>query len=80
MTSLLFFLTLAFVIINIVQTWLVFRLKSLIKGGIIIGFLEAIEFFLMVYLFLIKELLIFSILIVIETVQWLTIAYLATKD
>jgi len=80
MTSLLFFLTLAFVIINIVQTWLVFRLKSLIKGGIIIGFLEAIEFFLMVYLFLIKELLIFSILIVIEPVQWLTIAYLATKD
>ena len=80
MTSLLFFLTLAFVIINIVQTWLVFRLKSLIKGGIIIGFLEAIEFFLMIYLFLIKELVIFSILIVIETVQWLTIAYLATKD
>ncbi len=78
--NVLFFLVLIFVIINIVQIWLIFTRKSLIRGGIIIGFLEAIEFILMVYLFLQKELLIFSVLAITEIVQWLVVAYFATKD
>ncbi|MDD2697087.1 MAG: hypothetical protein PHE52_02945 [Candidatus Pacebacteria bacterium] len=80
MNNVLFFLVLIFVIINIIQTWLIFTKKSLVKGGIIIGFLEAIEFILMVYLFLQKELLVFSILAITEIVQWLVVAYFTTKD
>lgn len=78
--NVLIFLVLIFVIINIIQVWLIFTRKSLIKGGIIIGFLEAAEFILMVYLFLQKELLVFSVLAVTEIAQWLVVAYFATKD
>lgn len=76
----LFFLILIFITINIIQTWLIFAKRRLVKGGIIIGFLEAIEFLLMVYLFLQRELLIFYILVATEIVQWLAVAYFATKD
>lgn len=80
MEEFFFLLITIFVTINIIQTWLIFTKGHLAKKGILIGFLEAIEFFLMFYLFLEKELLIFSILVITEISQWISIAYLATKD
>ena len=79
MNNLLFLLILIFIIINIVQTWLIFSYKLLIKGGMIIGLMEAVEFSLMIYLFLERELMIFLALVFVEIVQWLSIAYFATK-
>ena len=79
MNSILFFLILIFVTINIVQTWLIFSYKLLIKGGMIIGLMEAVEFSLMIYLFLKGELMIFFALVFVEVIQWLSIAYFATR-
>jgi hypothetical protein len=79
MSSFLFLLILIFVTINIVQTWLILTYKLLIKGGMIIGLMEAVEFSLMIYLFLKGELMIFFTLVFVEIIQWLSIAYLATK-
>lgn len=69
-----------FVAVNIVQVWLILKPKPLIKGGIIVGLLEILEFLLMVYLLLKGQLVIFLILVTIEIIQWLTIAYFSTKD
>lgn len=79
MNNIRFLLILIFVTINIVQTWLIFSYKLLIKGGMIIGLMEAVEFSLMIYLFSKRELMIFFALVFIEMVQWLSIAYFATK-
>ena len=76
----LYFLIGIFVTINIVQTWLIFSSKSLKKGGLIIGLIEVVEFSLMIYLFLERELMIFLILVITEIVQWLSIAYFTTKS
>jgi len=72
-------LILIFVIINIVQSWLILSFKRLIKGAIIIGLMEVVEFSLMIHLFLKGELMIFFALVFVEIVQWLSIAYFATK-
>jgi hypothetical protein len=45
----------------------------------IIGLMEAVEFSLMIYLFLERELMIFFTLMFVEIVQWLSIAHFATK-
>jgi len=79
MNNLLFPLILIFVIINIVQSWLILSFKRLIKGAIIIGLMEVVEFSLMIYLFLKGELIIFFALMFVEIFQWLSIAYFATK-
>jgi len=80
MNLFLFLLVTIFVIINIVQTWLIFTYKPLIKGGMIIGLMEAVEFSLMIYLFLKGNLTIFFTLVFVEIIQWLSIAYFGTKD
>lgn len=79
MSNISFFLTLIFVTINAIQTWLIFTLRRLIKGGITIGLIEFFEFSLMTYLLLKKELTIFFCLVFIEIIQWLSIAYFATR-
>jgi len=45
-----------------------------------VGLSEILEFLLMIYLLLKGQLVIFSILVIIEIIQWLTIAYFSTKD
>jgi len=75
-----FFLIAVFVAINLIQTWLFFSLKHLIKGGMMIGLIEFFEFCLMLYLLLRKELSIFFALVFVEIIQWLAVAYFATKD
>ena len=75
----LYFLIGIFVTINIIQTWLILSIKSLNKGGLVIGLIEMVEFSLMIYLFLERELMIFLILVITEIVQWLSIAYFTTK-
>lgn len=52
MDEFLFFFILIFVIINIIQTWLIFACKLLIKGGIIIGAMEAVEIPVMLFNYL----------------------------
>lgn len=75
-----FFLILIFVIINIVQTWLIFACKLLIKGGIIIGAMEAVEIPIILYLIFKGGIIGFLTVVVVEMVQWLLIAYFATKS
>ena len=74
MTGVLFLLILLFVTINIIQTWLILSYKLLIRGGIIVGLIEAVEVPLIIYLILQDGLMVFLVLVVTEIIQWLTIA------
>ena len=80
MPNLLFLLILIFVTINIVQTWLIFTYKLLIKGGIIIGAMEAIEIPLIIYLIIKGGIIGFLVVVFVEIVQWSFIAYFSTKS
>ena len=80
MNNSLFLLILNFVIINIVQTWLIFTYKLLIKGGIIIGAMEAIEIPLIIYLIIKEGIIGFLIVVFVEIVQWSVIAYFSTRS
>jgi len=80
MSNLLFLLILIFVTINIVQTWLIFTYKLLIKGGIIIGGLEAIEIPLIIYLILKGGIIGFLVVLFVEIIQWSIIAYFSTRS
>ena len=80
MNNFLFLLILIFVIINIVQTWLIFTYKLLIKGGIIIGAIEAIEIPLIIYLIIKGGIIGFLVVVFVEIVQWLAIAYFSTRS
>ena len=80
MNNILFLLILIFVTINIIQTWLIFTYKFLIRGGLIIGAMEAAEVPLIIYLIIKGGIIGFLIVVVVETVQWLVIAYFATKS
>jgi len=76
----LLLLILIFVIINIVQTWLIFTYKLLIKEGIIIGAMEAIEIPLIIYLIIKEGIIGFLIVVFVEIVQWSVIAYFSTRS
>ena len=78
MENSIFLSVVIFVIINLIQTWLIFSLKSLIKGGVIIGALEAIELPLIIYLVFKGGTSVFLIVISFEIIQWLSIAYFST--
>jgi len=79
MPNLLFLLILIFIIINIVQTWLIFTYKLLIKGGIIIGTMEAVELPLIIYLIIKGGIIVFLVVVFVEVIQWSVIAYFSTK-
>lgn len=66
--------------INVIQTWLIFSLKLLIKGGIIIGLIEVIELSLAVYFISQGWLVGFLVVVLTEIIQWSAIAYFSTKD
>jgi hypothetical protein len=70
---------LLYVILNIVQTWLIFAYKLLIKGGVIIGAMEAIEIPIIIYLIIKGGILGFLAVVLVETIQWLIIAYFTLK-
>jgi len=74
-----FLLIAIFVIINIIQVWLLLFFKNLIAGGILVGLMEFIEFSLMIYLFLKKELTAFLLVVLVEILEWLSVAYFSTK-
>ena len=80
MNNFLFLLILIFVIINIVQTWLIFTYKLLIKGGIIIGTMEAVELPLIIYLIIKGGIIVFLVVVFMEIVQWSVIAYFTTRS
>jgi len=80
MGNFLFLLILIFVTINIVQTWLIFTYKLLIKGGMIIGAMEAIEIPLIIYLIIKGGIIGFLVVVFVEIVQWSFIAYFSTKS
>jgi len=74
-----FLLISIFVIINIIQTWLILDYKRLIRGGIIIGGIEAVEFLLIIYILTKGETMTFLAVVLGEIIQWLSIAYLSLK-
>jgi len=80
MLNLLFFLILIFVTINVVQTWLIFTYKLLIKGGIIIGTMEAVELPLIIYLIIKGGIIVFLVVVFVEVIQWSVIAYFSTRS
>jgi len=79
MNKLLFILISLFVTINIIQTWLIFTYKLLVKGGLIIGAMEAAEVPLIIYLIIKGGIPGFLAVVLVEIVQWSVIAYLTTK-
>ena len=80
MNDILFLLILIFVTINIIQTWLIFTYKFLIRGGLIIGAMEAAEVPLIIYLIIKGGIIGFLAVVFVEIVQWLVIAYFSTKS
>jgi len=80
MSTTLFLLVLIFVIINIIQTWLILTYRLLTKGGIIIGLIEAIEFPVLILLILKGGMAGFLTIVIVEFVQWTTIALLSLSS
>lgn len=80
MDNFLFLLILIFVTINIVQTRLILTYKLLVKGGIIIGTMEAVELPLIIYLIIKGGVMGFVVVVSVEIIQWSLIAYFSTKS
>lgn len=76
----MFVLILIFVIINIVQTWLILSYKLLIKGGVMIGLIEGIELPVLILLILKGGMAGFLTVVIVEIVQWTTIAFLSLNS
>lgn len=76
----MFLLILIFIIINIVQTWLILTYKLLIKGGIMIGLIEGIELPVLILLILKGGMTGFLTVVIVEIVQWTTIAFLSLNS
>jgi len=74
MSNSLFVLISIFVIINVIQTYLILRYKLLVKGGILVGLIEGIEFPLLIVVILRGGLIGFLVIVSVESVQWVTIA------
>jgi hypothetical protein len=75
----MFLLISIFVIINIVQTWLILAYKDLVKGGIIIGVIEGIEFPVLLWLILKGGMVGFLTIVIVEGVQWIFIVFMSLK-
>ena len=80
MQPIVFILIAIFVIINIIQTRLIFTYKLLKKGAVIIGGMEAIEFPIIIYLIIKGGIAGFLTVVLVEIIQWSLIAYLSTKS
>jgi len=76
---LMFALIILFVIINIIQTWLILSYKRLIRGGVMIGVIEAIEFPILILVIIKAGLIGLLTVVIVEAVQWSTIAFLTLR-
>jgi len=79
MNTLIVFLIIIFVAINFIEIWLMFHYKKLVRGGIILGAMEAFEFPLIIYLIMKGGVIALGIVIFVEAVQWLIVPYLTLK-
>lgn len=73
MSNLLFFLIIIFVAIHIIQLWVMFNYKHLMKGAVIIGAMEVLEWPLVIYSILKGETIAFLVIILVEVVFHLII-------
>jgi len=69
-----------FIIINIIQTWLIIFYKSLIRGAVFIGIIEAVEIPMIIYLITKGAMVGFLTVVFVEISQCLIIAYFSTSD
>jgi len=79
MNSLLFFLILIYVAKHVIEIWLLFTYKKLIKGGVILGVMESIDIPLIIYLIIKGGVMAFLVVVFVEVTEWLIILYLTLK-
>jgi len=79
MNSLLFFLILIYVAKHIIEIWLLFTYKKLVKGGVILGAMASIDIPFILYLIIKGGVMGFCIVVFVEVTEWLIIPYLTLK-
>ena len=79
MDSLLFFLILIYVAKHIIEIWLLFTYKKLVKGGVILGAMASIDIPFILYLIIKGGVMGFWIVVFVEVTEWLIIPYLTLK-
>ena len=79
MNSLLFFLILIYVAKHIIEIWLLFTYKKLVKGGVILGAMASIDIPFILYLIIKGGVMGFCIVVFVEVTEWLIILYLTLK-
>jgi len=79
MNTLLFFLILIYIAKHVIEIWLIFTYKKLIKGGLILGVIASIDIPLIIYLITKGGVTGFLIVVFVETTEWLLIPYLTLK-
>lgn len=79
MTPFLILLIQIFIVKHIIEIWLMFTYKNLIKGGIILGATEAVEIPFIIYLIIKGGIAGFLVVILVEIAEWLTIGFLTLK-
>ena len=79
MNSLLFFLILIYVAKHIIEIWLLFTYKKLVKGGVILGAMASIDIPFILYLIIKGGVMAFLVVVFVEVTEWLIIPYLTLK-
>lgn len=79
MNTLLFFLILIYIAKHVIEIWLIFTYKKLIKGGLILGAIAAIDIPLIIYLITKGGVTGFLVVVFVEITEWLIIPYLTLK-
>jgi len=79
MNSLLFFLILIYVAKHIIEIWLLFTYKKLVKGGVILGAMASIDIPFILYLIIKGGVMAFLVVVFVEVTEWLIILYLTLK-
>jgi len=79
MNSLLFFLILIYVAKHIIEIWLLFTYKKLVKGGVILGAMASIDIPFILYLIIKGGAMGFLVVVFVEVTEWLIIPYLTLK-
>ena len=77
--DILLILVALFIVVNIIQTIVILNYRLLLKGTIMIVGIEALEIPLIVYLIVNGEGKTFITIVMVEIIQWLTIAFLSIQ-
>ncbi|GEM_PF-1950958 len=77
--DILLILVALFIVVNIIQTIVILNYRLLLKGIIMIVGIEALEIPLIVYLIVNGEVKTFITIVMVEIIQWLTIAFLSIQ-